>query len=218
MLETARELIAEAGYGGVTMRDLARRSGVSVPTLYKLFGDKDALLVRAVGEPLAALLARAERQPGRVGVERLVALPELAARAMLRAPGYSRAVVSVFLRAGRVGRVMETVTATLTAELERALGRMAQEGSLRPWVDPAVLAERLVSHHVMVCMQWAGGQVPSRALEATLVHGLCLMAGGAARGEAARRLEARARETREAARLAARHASPAAGTALSPRS
>jgi AcrR family transcriptional regulator len=200
VLETARALIAEAGYEGVTMRDLARRSRVSVPTLYKLFGDKDALLVRAVGAQLSEFLETADRGRAARGVERLLAVPSRAARAMLRAPRYSRAVVSVFVGPGRIGHVLETVSAAIAAELEKALARMAEEGALVPWAEPRAVAERLATHHVMVCMQWAGAQIPSRALEATLVYGLCLTAGGAARGEAARRLAARAREVQDAAR------------------
>ena len=36
ILEVARQLIAKHGYDGVTMRDLAEKSLVSVPTLYNL--------------------------------------------------------------------------------------------------------------------------------------------------------------------------------------
>jgi AcrR family transcriptional regulator len=35
------ELAAEAGYGGVTIRDVARAAGVSKPTFYKFFADKE---------------------------------------------------------------------------------------------------------------------------------------------------------------------------------
>lgn len=214
ILEAARGLIAEAGYEGVTIRELARRSRVSVPTLYNLFGDKDALLVRAVGDQLGEFLERVRPARDARGVERLLAIPEMAGRAMRREARYSRAVISVFVGSGRIGHVMETVSAALTAELAGALADMARESGLEPWVDARALAERLVSHHVMVCMQWAGGQIPSRALEATLVYGLCMAVAGAARGEDRRRLLARAREVQGLARIvpegAGRAARPAA--------
>src|SRR5262245_6474359 len=43
--KAARQLIAERGYEGLTMRDLAQKARVAVPTLYNLFGSKDAILI-----------------------------------------------------------------------------------------------------------------------------------------------------------------------------
>src|SRR5215470_1389206 len=45
ILRAARKLVEERGYDGLTMRDLADEARVSVPTLYNLFGSKDAILV-----------------------------------------------------------------------------------------------------------------------------------------------------------------------------
>ncbi len=57
ILAAARELIAERGYDGITMRDLARASRVSVPTLYDLFGGKQALLLGELEHTFAAVVA-----------------------------------------------------------------------------------------------------------------------------------------------------------------
>ena len=201
VLALARELIAERGYEGVTMRDLARRSRVSVPTLYKLFGDKDALLVRAVGEQLAAFLTRVEVREAGSGCDLLLALPESAARAMVREARYSRAVISVFVGAGRIQEVTDTVLAALTDELAHALEQMRARGELESWAEPRTLAERIASHHVMACVQWASGQLDDAALAASLVYGVATMAAGMARDGAAERLTARARAVQPAARL-----------------
>ncbi len=56
ILDVARKLIAEKGYDGVTMRELADLSLVSVPTLYNLFGGKNELLFAAVESYFAELL------------------------------------------------------------------------------------------------------------------------------------------------------------------
>ena len=57
ILASARELIAERGYEGLTMRDLAAHCRVSVPTLYNQFGSKDSLLAAAVETHCSGLLA-----------------------------------------------------------------------------------------------------------------------------------------------------------------
>ncbi|HEX2307091.1 MAG TPA: helix-turn-helix domain-containing protein [Jatrophihabitantaceae bacterium] len=47
VLDAARELFLREGYAGTTMRAVAARAGVSVETVYKVFGNK-AKLVKAV--------------------------------------------------------------------------------------------------------------------------------------------------------------------------
>ena len=44
ILDAARELISDQGYEHLTMRTLAEASGVTVPTIYNLIGNKDAVL------------------------------------------------------------------------------------------------------------------------------------------------------------------------------
>ena len=68
ILEVARQLIAEHGYDGVTMRDLAEKSLVSVPTLYNLFGAKNELLLAAVESYFADLMGDAERVRAQEGL------------------------------------------------------------------------------------------------------------------------------------------------------
>jgi AcrR family transcriptional regulator len=49
IISAARELVTKHGYDGLTMRDLAAAARVSVPTLYNLFGGKDAILAAGSG-------------------------------------------------------------------------------------------------------------------------------------------------------------------------
>ena len=52
ILETASELLAERGYAGMTVREIAARVGISNPSLYHHFESKGALLAALVAEPL----------------------------------------------------------------------------------------------------------------------------------------------------------------------
>lgn len=49
-------MIAEKGYSGVTMRELAEKSGVAYKSLYDLYGSKDNLLGKAIEERLRLVL------------------------------------------------------------------------------------------------------------------------------------------------------------------
>ncbi|EGD54847.1 TetR/AcrR family transcriptional regulator [Gordonia neofelifaecis] len=48
LIEAATVLFAERGYPHVSVADIARRAGVSAPTVYRHFADKQALLLAAV--------------------------------------------------------------------------------------------------------------------------------------------------------------------------
>lgn len=100
LITAARTLVEENGVGAVSLREAARRVGVSAPAIYRHFANKDSLLAAVAAEgfrDLAAALAaasRSERDPlsamgmayvrfalSRRGVFRLMFGPELAKRA-----------------------------------------------------------------------------------------------------------------------------------------
>lgn len=57
LLAAARELFAERGYAGTTVRGVADRAGVNQALLFRYFGSKGALFTEAVTEPALAPLA-----------------------------------------------------------------------------------------------------------------------------------------------------------------
>ena len=100
LIAAAMTLVEESGVGAVSLRETARRVGVSAPAIYRHFANKDSLLAAVAAEgfrDLGAALAaasRSERDPlsamgmayvrfalSRRGVFRLMFGPELAKRA-----------------------------------------------------------------------------------------------------------------------------------------
>ncbi|MBA3807468.1 MAG: TetR/AcrR family transcriptional regulator [Solirubrobacterales bacterium] len=62
ILETARALFAERGFGAVTMDEVATSVGVTKPLLYAYFGNKDQLYIacmRPAGDAMLAAVAEA---------------------------------------------------------------------------------------------------------------------------------------------------------------
>ena len=78
ILAAALELIAEHGYAGASLRELARRVGMSQPSLYHYFASKQDLVLQIVETYAAAMMA----PPPAIPVE-LADLPRLCA-AMVR--------------------------------------------------------------------------------------------------------------------------------------
>ena len=50
ILDAARQILADGGYGDLTTRGLAEAAGVTVPTIYNLLGGKDEVLATLIAE------------------------------------------------------------------------------------------------------------------------------------------------------------------------
>lgn len=62
ILAAAQVLIAEKGYGAMSMDELAAQVGISKPTLYLHFANKDALVMEAIKDEMRVLVALIEEQ------------------------------------------------------------------------------------------------------------------------------------------------------------
>src|SRR5262245_24171276 len=72
ILDAAEELLASVGEDGLSIREICVRAGVTPPTIYHHFGDKAALVDRAVDDCFAAFdRAFEDRTPPADPVERL---------------------------------------------------------------------------------------------------------------------------------------------------
>jgi len=72
ILEAAEALLASGGEAGLSIRELCRRAGVTPPTIYHHFGDKQALIDRVVDDCFAAFdRALARSTPPEDPLERL---------------------------------------------------------------------------------------------------------------------------------------------------
>jgi AcrR family transcriptional regulator len=195
ILAAARRLIAEHGYEGLTMRELAHASHVSVPTLYNLFGGKQALLLGELEETFAAVAAALERARGRSFVERAVAACEAGNRDLLSVPRYSRELVHLFLVSDETRPIRKQNQERYIAMMARLLAEARAAGELVAWAEPEAVARRMFAHYVQAMIEWAKGDLDAEEFRAATVLGMCLMLLGLARGRAARELERRARET-----------------------
>jgi AcrR family transcriptional regulator len=193
ILAAARKLIALGGYERLTMRELARESHVSVPTLYNLFGGKQALLLGELEETFAVVAAGLETARGRSIVARAFAACEAGTRELLAGPRYWRELVQLFLVADETGPVRRENEARYVAMMARLLAEGQQAGEVARWADPVVVARRMFAHYLHTMIEWAKGDLDGEEFRVGALFGMSLMLLGVARGRAVRELERRVR-------------------------
>jgi AcrR family transcriptional regulator len=194
ILDVARKLIAEKGYDGVTMRELADLSLVSVPTLYNLFGGKNELLFAAVESYFEDLLGNSALANAGDGLDRILFLAKMLGKETPRHAQHARSLMGFFGNISDAGGIHELVAHQLTAQLHNALDEMQQTRQLAAWVEAGPLAERLASQLSITMFEWARQQLTDAGLLGAMLYGTSVTLLGLARGKAATKLEALVRE------------------------
>ena len=189
----AHRLVAERGYDGLTMRELARAARVAVPTLYNLFGSKDAILV---AELEASARHIASRLPtggdsffarGMAGFEAGMSLIE-------QAPEFYRAVMRMFMTSPETDAMRRRVEEGYMAIMASNLSAAKAAGQLADWAEPAVVARHMFALYMASFLAWGLGELDLASFRAAALSGCCHLLAGVARGQFAADVEARIRE------------------------
>lgn len=162
-LDRALELFWTRGYEGASIADLTDAMGVSRPSLYAAFGDKEQLFRAVVAHYAtehAGYVGRALEQPTAADAVRALLAdaatamtsPERPAGCLLvhgaLVTGEEGAVARDLLLAERLGR---------QAAIRARLGRAAEDGDLPAGADPVVMAEYVMAVLSGMAVQALGG-------------------------------------------------------------
>lgn len=155
VIEAARRLFIESGYPATTIEAVADAANVSLPTLYRLFGSKRALLAAvldasfggddepiAFGDRPAVRAARAEADP--------VKMVEAFGRILTDLMERTSAILHVLATAAQV----DPEAADLLAEIRRQrhtgqsriVAALAERDALDPDLDPAQAADMVYAY------------------------------------------------------------------------
>ncbi len=168
ILEVARELIAQHGYDGLTMRDLANSADVSPTTLYNLYANKDALVLAAVADLLALTHSRLEAFVPESGYEQILAAIDFNAQQIEQTPEYAAAMTRALFQAPpdhALVRSLLWATHRMTLESLRTMQRLDQ---LRPETDLTHLARILTGTPWGCLLMWIKGLLPLPDIRRTL--------------------------------------------------
>ena len=159
-------MLTEAGYHGVTMRDVCERAGVARKTLYDRFGSKDALVLAAVTEVLDAVDVRARKlAAGDTGIGVVLAYQRAAFRQIVRAPKYAAAMGHALFQAAPDDALTQVLLRARIARNVAALAHARECGELSPQVDIDTLAAHLAAQSWGVIMLWMKGLVALARIE-----------------------------------------------------
>lgn len=195
ILAAAKQLVAERGFEALTMRDLARASRVSVPTLYSLFGSKEGILLAEAQRTVSVLTAF--EPGGRDFLDKVLAIYTAGASVVTSMPGYYQRLIQLLVVSPDAGSTRTEVEGGFIDMMAAVLAEGKDSGLLVDWIDPTSLSREMWSRYVMSLGRWALGDLPPERFRDATVHGMSLTLLGVARGGAAARLERLARETQE---------------------
>jgi len=130
ILAAARKLIAERGYDGVNMRDLAKASGVAPKTLYHQFENKEKLLRAAVEERFRYLYQLIDDEEVERGIDRLYFILDSVAESTKQNLAYAQALTPLLTES-----LTDTFSSIRVATYRKALDQIAEEGEFVDWID-----------------------------------------------------------------------------------
>ena len=177
----ARQLVAERGYDGLTMRDLANAARVSVPTLYNLFGSKDAILIAELESMVGTVRAFLQAPSGSF-FARCFAAFDAGMRLIEQSPEFFRAVTRMFLTSRDSAPMRNRADAGFVAILRDNLAAAKASGQLADWADPETVATHALALYNSWYLRWAMGEMDLASFRAAASSGMAHVLLGVARG------------------------------------
>jgi len=188
--KAAAELVTKRGYEGLTMRELAQVARVAVPTLYNLFGSKDAILIAEL-EAQAMQIAARLPDGGNSFFQRGMAAFETGMQLVETAPDLYRAVMQMFLTSPESAPMRLRLEEGYIAIMASNLVAAKAAGQLAAWANPDTVARHMYAQYVAAFLAWGCGELDSPTFRLAALSGICHILAGAARGPFADEVEAK---------------------------
>ncbi len=185
ILRAARKLIADEGVASLTMRSLAESAGLSVPTLYNHFRNKNDILEGLASSGVdrleEGLAAATDADP----LERSGRLVELAVEMQTGDPDYYRAMI---LARSETAESRESTDARVRAMGLDNFRRALAAGLVSDSLDPDVLAEHVLGAYFAAAREWALGSITAEVFRAKALYAVYLSMLATAQGKARARI------------------------------
>ena len=147
ILTATRAMVAQHGYEGMVMSQVAERAGVSPTTLYNLYNTKDELLLESLRELIVSNYQKIGSETPGPGWEYLVRVVESGAWIRKAEPAYGEAMTNALLRATPGDALVELLIRNVRADFRGSLEAMKQRGELLKEVNVEQLATMMAGNY-----------------------------------------------------------------------
>ena len=190
--KVARQLVVERGYDGLTMRELAQKARVAVPTLYNLFGSKDAILVAEL-EASARFIAAHLPTTGDSFFERGMTAFNAGMRLVEESPAFYRECMQMFLTSPETTEMRHRIEDGYIMIMASNLAAAKAAGQLADWAEPEIVARHMFAQYIAGLIAWGLGELDVDTFRMAALSGLCHLLAGVARGPFLADVEAKVR-------------------------
>lgn len=164
LIET-RNLLTEVGADDFTLRDLGQRAGVSVTTIYNIFGDKAGVITHALQEFHTGIELQL---PGEArSLQGFVDAISHTTRIVIENRGYAHALADLYFSRSLAPALFEVIRSmplqVFTPWLELAM----QAGELHDGSDPAAIRATFANLEWASIKDWSAGRVADADLQRT---------------------------------------------------
>lgn len=196
ILAAARRLIAGGGMDALSMRKLAKEAGLSVTTLYNLFGVRGDILEALIEDSIDLMDQILEREaPLDDPLERCRAVITVSIRHMVENEAVFRPMLIAAHQgltpgAFQDGHISRRATAMQAVAIDAAI----QRGLLTELLDPDLLGRQIYHGYDLASAQWAFGALDESGFRVRALYGLYVVLLGVATKTARPRIETELRE------------------------
>lgn len=188
IIDAACSLLRELGRDAVSGKLIAARAGVSLSTVYNLFGSKDAVLVAVYDEDLAQFEATISALPPSDALTRLFKSVEVAAGLYEQDSAFYRAI----LWRRPPGEALDSALRRPRAQFWRTLVQAAiDSGQLRRDTDASAVSMLLILLFSGALADWVAGDVGVDQFQLEVDFGFAVVLMAFVEGEARTLLEQR---------------------------
>lgn len=155
-----RESIRDGESENLNMRQLAKVCGVSVPTLYSHFKDKNTLLLTAADEIFRWHFEKIVIPAWKPGLDQILHIADATGNLILQNPELSRMMIKT-----NPAKPSSSSRLVARALYQKCLQNMQRQGEIADWLSLSFFSERVYYRVRSVSMEWAWGVVPDRAFQ-----------------------------------------------------
>lgn len=157
ILTQARMLLSVEGFEGLSLRKLAARAGLTVPTIYNLVGGKEQILLELVLQMIASVETALDDIEETQPLERAEAIVLVAIAEIERAPDFHRAALLAIDHLDRNGSPpgWDRLSRQAAAMQEKATLAAQRIGVLEGTISASLIAEHIFRTYRSASRDWS---------------------------------------------------------------